>query len=98
MASGFQFRGARSGDQSPAEDLARRALPATQEHYTVKEVATMWKFSVDTITRLFENEPDVLVIHRKVLGKVKTRHRTIRIPASALARKHAELMNGPREK
>lgn len=91
MASGFQFRGARSADRTAAEEAVTGASPAFEKHYTVKEVAAMWSLSPDTITRLFEQEEGVIKIEHKVLGRVKSRYRTIRISASALERKHTQL-------
>lgn len=61
--------------------------PAVERHFTTAEVAEMWKISSDTVRRLFEHEPGVLVIgdpnphHRR-------RHVTLRIPASVLERVH----------
>lgn len=92
MGSRFQFRGARSADRSAAEEALTGASPAFEKHYTVKEVAALWSLSPDTITRLFEEEEEgVIKIERKVLGRVKSRYRTIRISASALERKHTQL-------
>jgi hypothetical protein len=40
---------------------------------TVREIALEWKLSIDTVQRLFVDEPDVFVIRRG-------RKRTLRIP------------------
>ncbi len=56
------------------------------EHYwTPKEIAVLWQVSVDTVIRLFEHEPDVLILSQSV-AKQKRRYRTIRIPNSVLVR------------
>ena len=34
-------------------------------HYTVKEMAKIWNLSADTIVRIFENEPGVIVISER---------------------------------
>jgi hypothetical protein len=53
--------------------------------YTVPEVATLTGFSVQTITRMFQAEPGVLVLERKTtIGK--QRYRSIRIPRSVYER------------
>jgi hypothetical protein len=48
--------------------------------HTVQEIAKEWKLSVDTVQRMFANEPDVFVVPG--LG----RKRTIRIPAEVKER------------
>jgi hypothetical protein len=53
-----------------------------REHppYTVAEVAHLTGYSVQTVTRIFENEPGVFVLERtKKNGKRKS-YRSIRIP------------------
>ncbi len=49
----------------------------------------MWNLSEDAIRRIFEKEPDVLVIENRKRGK--RRHRTLRIPESVLLRVHGRL-------
>jgi AraC-like DNA-binding protein len=41
------------------------ATCATERHYTVKELAAMWKLSPNTVTRIFRDEPGVLIIGRE---------------------------------
>jgi hypothetical protein len=53
--------------------------------YTVGEVAALTGFSRDTITKLFEREPGVLVIARPAEMN-KRRYRTIRIPRAVYER------------
>jgi hypothetical protein len=36
--------------------------PHAVRHYTVKEIAKIWNLSADTVVRIFENEPGVIVI------------------------------------
>jgi hypothetical protein len=47
--------------------------------YTVAEVAAMTGFSRQTITRLFQNEPGVLVLNRPTKMH-KRRYKSLRIP------------------
>jgi transcriptional regulator GlxA family with amidase domain len=53
--------------------------------YTVAEVAELTGFSRDTITRMFQAEPGVLVIERKTTTR-KRRYRSIRIPRAVYER------------
>jgi hypothetical protein len=55
-----------------------------EKHYTVYELAALWSISPNTVRRLFENEPGVLVITRPKPNK--RIHRTIRIPESVAQR------------
>jgi hypothetical protein len=48
--------------------------------YTVAEVSHMLRLSAQTVTRLFEKEPGVIVLERKKPGRKRTSYRTIRIP------------------
>lgn len=60
-------------------------------HYSPEEIAEMWKLSPETVRRLFENVPGVLVIGSTISQHGKRRYRTMRIPESALLRVHREL-------
>lgn len=53
--------------------------------YTVREVATLTGLSPQTITRMFESEPGVLVMSRPE-EKHKRRYRSIRIPRAVYER------------
>lgn len=56
-----------------------------KEVYTVGEVANMTGLSRQTITRLFERERGVIVLHRPETLH-KRSHRTIRIPRAVYER------------
>jgi hypothetical protein len=58
-------------------------------HYSPEELGKLWNLSADTIRRLFEHEPGVLVIARGN-GHAR-RYRTLRIPESVAARVHRRL-------
>ena len=62
-----------------------RTPPADDTPYTVQEVAALTGFSRDTITRLFENEPGVLILNRPTKNR-KRRYRSIRIPRAVYER------------
>jgi hypothetical protein len=53
--------------------------------FTVAEVALLTGFSRDTITRMFEREPGVIVITRPSANH-KQRYRSIRIPRAVYER------------
>jgi predicted DNA-binding transcriptional regulator YafY len=50
-----------------------------KQAYTVAEVAAMMGFSRNTITRMFEREPGVIIVLRPSTNR-KRRYRSIRIP------------------
>jgi hypothetical protein len=56
-----------------------------KQAYTVSDVAARTGFSARTVTRLFESEPDILVMERAAT-RDKRRYRSIRIPAFVLQR------------
>jgi hypothetical protein len=60
-------------------------------HYSPEEVAEMWNLSCETVRRLFQDVPGVLVIGSSISQRGKRRYRTMRIPESALLRVHREL-------
>jgi hypothetical protein len=59
-------------------------------HYSVPEVAKMWNLSEDSVRRLFDHEPDVIVMGSKPLGSGRA-YRTLRIPESVLRRVHRRM-------
>jgi transcriptional regulator GlxA family with amidase domain len=55
-------------------------------HYTVAELAEIWNMSHNTIRRMFEKEPGVVVFtHKRVNKRI---YRTLRIPESVAKRKY----------
>ena len=76
-------------------DLLADALmprPASFErHYTPEELGDLWALSTDSVRRLFEREPGVLVIERTRTSA--RRYRTLRIPESVALRVHRRLTN-----
>lgn len=62
-----------------------------ERHYTVDEIAEAWKLSREKVRRLFENEPDVLVLENRSSFS-KRRYRTLRIPEPVAARVYRRLL------
>jgi hypothetical protein len=86
---GFMGQSAPHDQRRPKETALARFQEA---HYTVAEVAEMWKLSADTVRKVFENEPGVLVIGTAG-GRGKGGYRTLRIPESIVERVHRRLCN-----
>ena len=62
-----------------------------ERHFTVAQVAEQWGLSADSVRRLFEREPGVLVIEPPRGRFSKRRYRTLRIPAAVVERVHRRL-------
>jgi hypothetical protein len=61
-------------------------LAVVERHFTPEELGNLWKLSADTVRRLFEREPGVLVIERTKTHS--RRYRTLRVPESVALRVH----------
>lgn len=72
--------------------MEAEARHATERHYSVAEVAEMWKLSVNMVRRVFESEPGVLAIGqpRPKFGRQRG-YVTLRIPETVLERVHRRL-------
>jgi hypothetical protein len=66
--------------------------PALDRHYSVSEVAALWNLSQDTVRRLFQNEPGVLVVGDENPHRGR-RYLTLRIPEHVLDRVHRHYSN-----
>ncbi len=66
------------------------APAAIERHYTPSEIAELWHFNAETVRRLFQCEPGVLVLEARI-KKGKRAYKTIRIPHSVLERVHERL-------
>ncbi len=64
----------------------------TERHFAPEELGAAWGLSGDTVRRLFEREPGVLVIERAA-SHGRRRYRTLRIPESIAQRVHRRLSN-----
>jgi hypothetical protein len=56
-----------------------------QTDFTVAQIASMWQLSTDTIQRMFEDEPGVVVLGNKN-PRGKRKRVTLRIPRSVMER------------
>jgi hypothetical protein len=64
---------------------------AEEKHHTPAEVAAMWARSVETVRRLFENEPDVMKMPNATGYTGRRRYKTLRIPLSVMQRVHRRI-------
>lgn len=62
-----------------------------ETHYSPGQISQMWKVSKETVRRLFQNEPGVLILGRHKSHAGKRRYRTLRIPAQVVERVHKNL-------
>jgi hypothetical protein len=69
------------------DDVATLFMSAMEQHYTPRQIADMWNWSVKTVIRRFRNEPGVLKIERPGT-RTKRRYSQISIPESTLLRVH----------
>ncbi len=60
-----------------------------ERHYSVEELAKIWRLSADFVRRLFLREPDVVVFYRQQQGRRV--YRTLRIPESVALRVHRRM-------
>jgi hypothetical protein len=68
-----------------------------EQHFSVQQVSSLWGLSQQSIRRLFEDEPDVLVMmHEETRNK--RAYSTLRIPESAMKRVQARMANKPTPK
>jgi hypothetical protein len=63
-----------------------------ERHYSPAELGELWNLSADTVRRMFENEPGVLVFENPVRSSSR-RFRTLRIPESVAERVHSRSSN-----
>jgi hypothetical protein len=71
--------------------LEKTAGQVFEHHFSPEELGQVWGLSEDTIRRLFEKEPGVMVIQR-TRARAR-RYRTMRIPESVALRVHRRLAN-----
>lgn len=62
---------------------------AFEQHFSVEELAELWKISDDFVRRLFLKEPGVVVFWRQRPGRRV--YRTLRIPESVALRVHRRM-------
>jgi hypothetical protein len=67
-----------------------RGPAAAERHYSASEVAGLWNLNVETVRRIFQNEPGIVVLQSPI-KKYRRPYKTIRIPLSVLERVHKRL-------
>jgi hypothetical protein len=60
-------------------------------HYSPAEIAQLWSLSVDSVRKIFENEPGVLVLGNPEPRRGKRSYTTLRIPEYVVERVHRRL-------
>lgn len=75
-----------------SNSAATFASVVMDHHYSPDELGALWNLSADTIRRLFDHEPGVLVIEH-ARGRGTRRYRTLRIPESVAQRVHRRMTN-----
>lgn len=77
--------GTKADQRQAGDPVPKTASMETPRVCTVDEIAALTGFHRDTITKMFENEPGVLILERP--GKMnKRRYRSIRIPLAVYER------------
>jgi len=75
-----------------AHNSVAHPVSALERHYAPDDLAAIWNLSADTVRRIFDREPGVLVIeHTK--NSSRRRYRTLRIPESVALRVHRRMTN-----
>ena len=80
--------------KTPADWLMNDGM-STERHYTIQEIAEMWKLFGTIIGDLFQEEPGVL---RAELPRTRFKrgYTTIRVPETVLRRVHSRMLYRPR--
>ncbi|MEI9972437.1 MAG: hypothetical protein WDO73_10515 [Ignavibacteriota bacterium] len=80
--------------EAPAAASVGAAVPATvvsiERHDSAGEIADIWGLNVETIRRVFDREPGVVVLQGPV-KKGRRPYKTIRVPQTVLDRVHRRL-------
>jgi hypothetical protein len=68
-------------------------MPSSSEpHRTIQQIAESWGLSEDSVARIFEDEPGVLVLTNSNT-RGKRRYRTLRVPQSVEQRVYRHFLN-----
>lgn len=79
-----------AASSGPTPGLDETQEISIEKHYSVSELAKLWKLSETTIRRMFETEPGVIVWGTGE-ARFKRKYRTLRIPERVVARVHRQL-------
>jgi len=77
-------------EPDPEPQYEHRSYLTKEVHFAPDELAELWGVSVDSIRRIFRDEPGVLKIGEKS-PKHKRQYLTLRIPESVAERVHQRL-------
>jgi hypothetical protein len=77
-------------DELTHPGLSMEGAAPAEQHYAPNEIAARWCLNVETIRRMFQNEPGIVVLQGPI-KKGKRPYKTIRIPHSVLERVHKRL-------
>lgn len=91
MAQVGTIRAVVNGGISPPADGQNDAL--LDHHFSPDELAEAWSLSADTIRRLFEKEPGVLIFQNPVRATHVRRRRILRIPREVAERVYRRVSN-----
>jgi len=72
--------------------IFKNLAKASERHFTVAEISSMWGVSEDLVRDIFRDESGVLRIRRPAT-KMKRGYSTLRVPESTLDRVYSELSN-----
>jgi len=93
MISNAQIGGELDSTDTPRAPSGEARCFAVR-HYSVPEVASLWKLSDDAVRKIFAKEPGVLVLTNEGGKYKKRRYTTLRIPEFVLERVHRRLTRG----
>ena len=65
---------------------------SVERHYTPTEIAELWKVSADTVIRMFERQPGILVLGTASPNGRRRAKRMFRIPQTVLERVYRDRM------
>ena len=74
-----------------AKDYSGNTGAENEKHFTLSELAATWGLSVETIRRLFADEPGVVKMPTPSGPTGRRRYGTLRIPSTVAARLHKRL-------
>jgi hypothetical protein len=63
------------------------SVETLERHFSISEISEIWNVSKDTVRRMFQDEPGVLILGRRP-SRHKRGYTTLRIPQSVLERVH----------
>jgi hypothetical protein len=61
-----------------------------EKHYSLRELSELWGYSVDTLSKIFSDDPDVLKLGSPE-RRFKRAYISLRIPESVAQRVYADL-------